>query len=155
MNKSERFQQVFHEYEAAHNNMPSSTRNVVRWAVEKGLLTPPVINPEDILAEQMARSLREERKPDAQGRLYRVNHAAQVMKDGVQYTLWSNIDSGPREHIEMSFGLRRDQIIGDCHQLKVDVDRFNTVRLNGEQYELILDFTDDVAERELNSKFFE
>ena len=34
----------------------------------------------------------------------------------------------------------------DSHQLKVDVDHFNSVHAEEPQFELILDFTDDVKE---------
>lgn len=68
--------------------------------------------------------------------------------------MWGNMEFAPRAHMEMSFTQRREQIVGDCHQLKVDVDAFNAIKLNGDQYELILDFTDDVAERDLSQKMW-
>lgn len=53
--------------------------------------------------------------------------------------------------MEKSFGQRREQIIGDCLSLKTDVDVYNDLVLKGSEQtmlQLILDFTDDVAERE-------
>ena len=51
--------------------------------------------------------------------------------------------------MERAFAQRRDQIIGDCLQLKTDVDVYNDLN-RGKQpvIQLVLDFTDDVAERQ-------
>lgn len=52
------------------------------------------------------------------------------------------------EHMEKTFAQRRDQIIGDCYQLKLDVDVYNDLNGGKNQVQLVLDFTEDVAERE-------
>ena len=41
---------------------------------------------------------------------------------------------------------RRRQIVGDCRQLKTDVDSFNENRIPDAPIQLVLDFTADVAE---------
>jgi hypothetical protein len=55
----------------------------------------------------------------------------------------------PHEHMEKAFTQRREQIVGDNVQLKVDVDVYNDMN-RGERPEiqLVLDYTDDVAERQ-------
>jgi len=57
-----------------------------------------------------------------------------------------DIDTAPRGHMEKAFQQRRRQVVQDSHQLKVDVDHFNSVHAEEPQFELILDFTDDVKE---------
>jgi hypothetical protein len=47
-----------------------------------------------------------------------------------------------------AFTQRRNQVIGDCFQLKVDVDVYNNLNTDQPPLPLILDFTDDVKERE-------
>jgi hypothetical protein len=42
---------------------------------------------------------------------------------------------------------RRRQIVDDCHQLALDVGHFNSIHPGQEQYELPLNFKDDVRER--------
>ena len=59
---------------------------------------------------------------------------------------WADIDSAPRSHMEKAFAQRRRQIVGDCRQLRLDVDHFNSAHPDEEQLKLVLDFTDDVAE---------
>ncbi|MGA2060991.1 MAG: hypothetical protein ABSG67_10955 [Thermoguttaceae bacterium] len=56
--------------------------------------------------------------------------------------------TAPAEHTESAFQQRRTQIVGDCRQLKVDVDSYNDNNQFGAHYQLMLNFTDDVAERE-------
>ena len=112
------------------------------------LLLLPEIDPIDILAGQMADALRDEVQTDSRGRRYRVNHAVRVTKSGVQYTFWGVMGFAPHDHMQKSFAQRREGIIGDCVRLRTDVDVYNDLT-RGEypSVQLILDFTDDVAER--------
>jgi hypothetical protein len=150
MTKNELLQAIWHQYEAEHDHKPSSTREAVEHAVAEGLLEIPNVDPYDVLARQMATALREEYSVDEQGRRYRVNHAARITAHGVQLTFWAIMGYAPHEHMERAFAQRREQIIGDCAQLKTDVDVYNDMN-RGErpQIHLVLDFTDDVAEREM------
>jgi hypothetical protein len=146
--KNERLQAAWHNYEATREYKPSSAREAVEWAVAKGLLELPEIDPYDVLAGQMANALREEIQTDSKGRRFRVNHAVRVTKGGVQYTFWAVMNYAPHEHMEKAFTQRREQIIGDCVQLKTDVEVYNDMnRGKRAAVQLVLDFTDDVAER--------
>lgn len=149
MTQTQKLLKVWKEYEREHNHMPSGTREAVEWGVERGLISPPTIDPMDILADQMSRVLREEVATDAKGRRYRVNHAVRIMKNGIQHTIWGSLGYTDAPHMEMSFTQRREQIIGDCHQLKTDVDVYNDKNKGSRQYMLDLNFTEDVAEREM------
>jgi hypothetical protein len=114
------------------------------------MLSLPEIDPYDVLAGEMAHALREEYATDAYGRRYRVNHAVRVTKNGVQYTFWAMLGYALHPHMEKAFAQRREQIVGDCDQLRTDVDAYNDMN-RGKQPEIqmVLDFTDDVAERQL------
>ncbi len=97
----------------------------------------------------MAQALRSEIRTDEKGRKYRVNHAVRITKSGVQYTFWGVLGFAAHEHLERSFAQRREQIIGDCYHLKTDVDVYNDLnRGKRPEIQLVIDFTDDVAERE-------
>lgn len=146
--KAERLQSIWHRFEAERNHMPSGTREAVEWAVQRGYIELPEIDPYDVLAGQMASALREEIDTDAKGRRYRVNHAVRVSKNGAQYTFWAVMGFAPHAHMEKAFGQRREQIIGDCVQLKTDVDAYNDMNRDEQpEIQLVLDFTDDVEER--------
>ena len=141
---NEQLQKIWHEYERAGNSLPASPRDVARWAIDTKRWLP---RPTDIIsqcAEELARAAREEYRTDPYGRRYRALHAVRSK----QGSLWADIDTAPRKHMEKAFAQRRKQIVGDCHQLKVDVDHYNRVEPNKEPIQLILDFTDDVAEIE-------
>jgi hypothetical protein len=150
MNKNERLQQAWHRFDEKHGHLPKSAREATDWAVSQGLLQTPEIDPLDILADQMATALRSEYKTDEKGRRYRVNHAVRVTRSGVQYTFWGVLGFADHGYMEKAFAQRRDQIIGDCAQLKTDVDVYNDLN-EGKRpaIQLVLDFTDDVAEREV------
>jgi hypothetical protein len=52
----------------------------------------------------------------------------------------------PHEHFVKSFGQRRQQIVGDCCQLKTDADVYNDSRRPVQPIQIVLDFTLDVEE---------
>ena len=147
--KQEKLQQVWHRYDGNQEHQPTSARQAAEWAVAEGLLELPQIDPYDVLAGEMADALRAEMRTDDKGRRYRVNHAVRVTKGGVQYTFWGALGYAPHAHMEKAFAQRREQIIGDCVQLRTDVDVYNDMN-QGKQPEIqmILDFTDDVSERQ-------
>lgn len=145
--KNERLQRVWRLFEESHDKAPASAREVVAWGVAQGLLYPPTIDPLDVLAGDMARALREQYATDEQGRRYRVNHAVRVTRGSVQHTMWGMLGEVGRPFMEQAFYQRREQIVGDCVQLRVDVDVFNDKNAEEEPIPLVLDFTDDVEER--------
>ena len=147
MTKSEELQQYWRQYQEEHGYEPSGTRVVVDWAVSKGYLAPPKVDPLDILADRMARALREETTVDEHGREYRVNHSRRITKNGNQITIWAMMDHASLEHMEMAFTQRREQIVGDCLHLRNDVDVYNGKHPENRQYDLDLNFTEDVEER--------
>jgi hypothetical protein len=147
--KNERLQRIWHHYEANKNHQPTSSREAVEWAVKEGLLEIPEIDPYDVLAGQMSNALRDEYRTDNKGRRYRVNHAVRVTSAGAQQTFWGVMGFASHDHMERAFTQRREQIVGDNLQLKTDVDVYNDMnRGNRPAIQLVLDYTDDVAERE-------
>lgn len=148
--KEERLQQIWHRYDTERQHKPTSAREAVQWAVSEGLIELPEVDPYDVLAGQMAQALRDEYKVDAKGRRYRVNHAARITKSGVQYTFWGVMGFASHEHMERAFAWRREQIVGDNLQLKIDVDVYNDLVCGKHpEIQLVMDYTEDVAERQI------
>lgn len=143
----EQLQKAWHEYEKDHGSVPATARDAVQWAVERGLIAEPEVDPLAKLAADMADALREEYATDAQGRRYRVNHAVRVTKAGVQYTFWAMMKDAPREHMQKAFIQRREQIVGDCVQLATDVEAYNAIKSDQPPIPMLFDFRDDVDER--------
>lgn len=146
MTYHQQMQEIFKRYQAEVAAEPVDLREVAAWAISEKLWHP---RPADIharFAEDMATALREEYRTDKAGRRYRAKHAVRGEHDGRQYSLWDDIDTAPRSHMEKAFAQRRRQIVNDGHQLRLDVDHFNSVNPEEKQIQLILDLTDDVAE---------
>lgn len=145
---TEQLQAIWRRYEEAEMPIPATAKEVAAWAIKQGLWEP---RPSDIVsrcADDLARAAREEYRTDAKGRVYRARHPAKFLKDGQLRFEWADIDTASRDHMQRAFSLRRKQIVGDCYQLKTDVDHFNDHRPSEPPIQLILDFTDDVAEME-------
>ena len=145
--QAEQFQTLWKEYEQEHDHAPASAREVVDWAVANRNLELPRIDPRDALAAQMSRALREEYGTDAKGRRFRVNHAMRITKNGVQLTIWGILGYAPHSHMQRAFTQRREQVVGDLVQLHVDVEVYTEMTPHESPIQLVLDFTDDVAER--------
>ena len=97
-------------------------------------------------AEELARAMREEYIVDPQGRTVRAKHVARTESNGRQIPLWADIRTANRAHMHLAFQQRRQQILGDCRQLKVDVDSFNENRCQEQPIQMVFDFTEDLAE---------
>ncbi len=96
-----------------------------------------------------SRAFREQYHLDDQGREVRTFHAAKSRDtSGEQTVMWADMRTAPLEHMEVAFQQRRGQIVGDCRQLKMDVDSFNENNQYGASYQLDLDFAEDIAELE-------
>lgn len=149
MTKQEQLQDAFRKYQEAHEGVPHGTDVVVAWAVKFKHLELPEIDPLAVLAESMSQALRNEYGTDpATGRRYRKNHAHRVTRQGVQLSLWAEMGTAPRDHMEGAFQQRRTQIKGDCIQLKTDADVYNGRNLEQPPINLVFDFTYDIAEDE-------
>jgi hypothetical protein len=142
-------QRVWHKYNSRQDHKPTTVRQAAEWAVAEGLLELPEVDALDVLAEKIVNAIRTETRTDSQGRRYRVNHAVRAAKSGIQYTFWGVMGFASHTHMAKSFSQRRRQIVDDNFHLKTDVDVYNESILGEHpQIPLVLDYTDDVAERE-------
>jgi len=149
LNLNEQLQHIVNRYIEAGEEWPATTHEIAFWAMNNELWEPQRGKIIDICAEQLARAMREEYITDLQGRKVRVKHAARI--SGTQQVLWDDIRTASREHMQAAFQQRRQQIVGDCRQLKPDVDSYNEDKNDGKPIQLILDFTLDIAEAELET----
>lgn len=117
------------------------------WAYRNGLHKPNVRAVIDLLAHDIAQAFREEYRTDG-SRRYRAKHAAVVKSGDRTLWLWGDLDDpkAPHEHFVASFARRRQQIVGDCYQLKTDANIYNEHRRPAEPVQIVLDFTRDVEE---------
>jgi hypothetical protein len=135
-------------YRDAGQPWPASTHDMGEWAVSTGHFEASRDFAVNQCAELLSRSMREEYLTDAKGRRVRKYHAARVRLEGKQLTLWADIETAPRRHMELAFAQRRKQVVDDCRQLKLDVDSFNDSKPTERPIQIVFDFTVDLEELE-------
>jgi hypothetical protein len=133
-------------YQQSGEPWPASTRTIVRWARKKNLLTMREADIDVRLADDLSRALREQYYIDPQGRSVRTKHCARLKVNGEQQTLWDDLRTADRDFMTIASQQRRQQIVGDCRQLKRDVDSFNENHNPGDPLKMVFDFTYDVDE---------
>ncbi len=152
MSYNEKLQAYWQQYKEAGYEGPATAKDIAAWVVDQGLWKPRAADIVKVLAEDLSRAFREQYRTDARGRRYRAKHPMRVTKDGAQLFLWDDMATASRNHMERAFAWRRQQVVGDCLQLKTDVDVYNDQNPAAEPIQLILDFTNDVAEMELDGE---
>ena len=145
---AEQMQAIVTNYIGAGQPWPANTRQIASWAIQNGRWAPQRSALVDQCADQLAQAMREEYITDPQGRRVRAKHAARVRQNGTQTSLWADIRTADRKHMEVAFQQRRQQIVGDCRQLKADVDSFNDNRAPERPIQMVFDFTRDLQELE-------
>lgn len=141
----EELQKFWTLYEEAGEPVPATAKEVAAWAFANGFWRPRPSDAIDVLAEDLARAWREDYRTH-KGKRYRTKHPVRTTKNGKQLFLWADMDTAPREHMEVAFAQRREQIVGDCVQLRTDVDVYNDLNSSDKPIQPVFDFTRDVEE---------
>ena len=141
-------QEIADEFFAETGNWQATSKEIAVWAIRKKLWKPPQQMAVKICSRDVSRALREEYVKDSHGRSVRAKHVARKGTGEEQQVFWADIRNAPREHMELAFQQRRRQIVGDCHQLKVDVDFYNESNSDKKPILLIFDFSEDLEEIE-------
>ncbi len=153
MSYKQAMQDIWKLYEKEqHGSEPLSIGECFAWAKRKGLWAPKPVDVAKIFNREMADALREETRVDSSGREYRARHCVRKSAGGVQLSLWGDIDKVSRGFFEESLQQRRKGLVDFGYQMKMDVDHFNEFRVPEEPILLVLDITEDVAEREALEK---
>jgi hypothetical protein len=148
----EQNQKIVDRYRDSGQSWPASSTEIARWAIDKQLWQ---IHPGAVVrqcADQIANAMREQFVTDPQGRRVRLLHAAPYAKDGRQYLLWDDMRTASHRHMHMAFQQRRQQVVMDCHQLKLNVDSYNQNYNKEKLIQMIFDFDLDLAELEIMSE---
>lgn len=150
--KNEMWQRLVQLYKTETGNKIVDMDDVAEWAIKRGVDAPKPKSPKELLSARLAQAQREEHNIDSEtGWSYRVNHAIRRTKsDGTQFTLWGSLDDFNRDQMHLSLTNRRQQMIGDGVQLKIDEHVWNNRNPNEAPLQMVMDFTDDIEER-LNS----
>lgn len=145
---SKQMQSLVEQYRRAGEPWPASTKTIAEWAIQNGIWELPISAAVNKCAEDISRAMREEYMTDTRGRRVRIKHPATIRQNGEQMVLWDDIRTAPRKHMQLSFQQRRQQIVGDCRQLKADVDSYNDANPTESPIQMVFDFSMDLAELE-------
>lgn len=146
---TEQLKNIVRDYLEANQPWPATTRQIAAWAIRQSKWKPQPSALVNQCADQIGRAMREEHFTDAQGRTVRAKHVARVERGGEQIALWADIRSASRTHMQIALQQRRQQIVGDCRQLKNDCEFYNNNKNPGEPIQIVFDFTVDLEELEL------
>ncbi len=138
--------EIVQQYRDAGQPWPATAKQMAAWAIREGRWRPQPAALIGQCAEELARALREDYYVDPQGRTVRTKHAARLEQHGEQLVLWADIRTADPTHMEIAFQQRRQQIVGDCRQLKADVDSYNENANVGMPIQMVFDFSQDLAE---------
>jgi hypothetical protein len=141
-------QKIVEEYRLAGEPWPSSAKAIADWAIATKRWELPSAALRRRCADDIAAAMREEYMTDRKGRRVRLLHPAPLLTSGERTIVWDDIRTAPREHMQVSFQHRRQGIVGDCKQMKADVDSYNDAHLDGEPIQIVFNFENDLAELE-------
>ncbi len=149
MTRKEKNMKIVKQFEEEHQRKPFDLHEVYFWATDKGLWHPPIDLVERKFIEEVAIALREEYITADDGSRVRYYHA---VTRGRQGALWANLHNGSKDHLFEAFTQRRGQSLGDCRQLKSDIDHCNQKRFDDLPIQMSFNFDADLAEEEAYRK---
>lgn len=146
--RNEQSADILDRYLSEVNPEPVSLDEVAEWALGEGLFSPEPRDLKKICRDAIAQGARAQKRFDGK-RWYRAKHSLRTNVGGVQLSLWADIDKNASHgFMEKSIGQRRRSIVDDCFQMKMDADHFNEANPEFDPIQPVLDFTEDVDERE-------
>lgn len=147
-NYKQQLQAIVRDYRLSGSPWPASTAMIAAWAIENERWQAHRALQIRQCSREIGRAMREEYFTDDKGRRVRVKHPVTEEKGDSQATLWDDIRTAPRAHMEISFKQRRMRVVGDCRQLKMDADSYNDAHRSELPIQIVFDFTEDLAEIE-------
>ncbi|MBS0334014.1 MAG: hypothetical protein JSS35_14700 [Proteobacteria bacterium] len=127
---------------------PVSLDEVADWALANGLFVPRPQDLRKVCRDAIAEGARSQKRFDGK-RWYRAKHAVRTNLGGVQLNLWADIDrNASHSFMSKSISQRRRAIADDCYSMKMDADHYNEAHPEEPPIQPVLDFGEDVAERE-------
>jgi hypothetical protein len=118
-------------YKKEHGVEEVNPSAVTDWAIERGIWKPFPVDPARQLRQDLVRALRAETVTDSKGREIRKNHPV-VMTDGERrFSVWAEITTATPKHMQTSLQQRRNGILADCRQHRLDFNFYNENNVRG------------------------
>jgi hypothetical protein len=152
--KAEQLQDIINDYLEAHGGGEIDMKDVAAWAIREKRWVMPKRDAIKQCAQELSEAARQEHFVDEEGRTVRRKHAIRLKDDdGKPRFLWADIGDAKPEHMRLSLSQRRQGILGDCKQLKNDIDHYNQHNTHGAELFFGFDFSEDLAELEQPTEY--
>lgn len=148
MTYAKQIEKIIREYRAANERWPATKREIGEWAIKTGRWKMPPEAALNKCANDIGQLMGELYFTDSKGRRVRLFHPATVRRQGELFTEWDDIRTAPRQHMQIAFQQKRKAIVGECRQLKTDMDSYNDAHPDAPRLQMSFDFTMDLAEFE-------
>lgn len=142
---NEQLLKIVEDYRTAGGDWPATREQIAEWAVanERYQLTRGMAIRQ--CAERIGRAMGLEHIKDKKGRSVRKYYAAPIRENGQLVMKWDDWNA-PRPFMEITAASRRNQILGQCWQLKNDMDSFSERRCPDQPIQMDFNFNVDLEE---------
>jgi hypothetical protein len=142
---NEQLLRIVEDYRATGGVWPATKEQIAEWAVEheryeltRGMAVRQC-------AERLGRAMGLEHVRDRKGRSVRRYYAARIRENGQLVMKWDDWNA-PRPFMEITAASRRNQILGQCWQLKNDMDSYSERHCPKEPIQMDFNFNIDLEE---------
>lgn len=144
-NFQEQLLRIVEDYRKAGGEWPATKEQIAEWALqhERYELTRAMAKRQ--CAEKIGRAMGLEHVKDRKGRSVRKYYAASVRENGLPVMKWDDWNAD-RSFIEIAAANRRNQILGQCWQLKNDMDSYSERKCPDSPIQLDFNFNIDLDE---------
>ena len=142
---NDRLLKIVEDYRAAGQPWPATREQMAEWAVahERYQLTKGMAVSQ--CAERIGRAMRLEHFKDRKGRSVRKYYATRIREDGQLVMKWDD-QNAERPFMEVAAANRRNQVLGQCWQLKNDIESYNERRCPDQPIQIDFNFNTDLEE---------
>lgn len=144
-NLHEQMLRIVEDYRASGAPWPASREQMAEWAVARDRYNVTTGMAVAQCAERISRAMGLEHVKDKKGRSVRKYYAARVRENGQLVMKWDDWNAD-RPFMEVAAANRRNQVLGQCWQLKNDIDSYNERRCPDQPIQMDFDFNIDLEE---------
>jgi hypothetical protein len=142
---NEQLIKIVEDYRASGGDWPATREQIAEWAVANARYELTRGMAVRQCAERLGRAMGLEHVRDRKGRSVRKYYAAPVRENGQLVMRWDDWNA-ERPFMEIAAANRRNQILGQCWQLKSDMDSYSERRCRDEPIQMDFNFNVDLEE---------
>ena len=142
MTKREQLLRIRDEYRSAHENAPATARDMADWAVATERYKSLPHATERKCAEELSEVMGMEMMTVHGNRRVRTMHTWR----SAQGNLWDHIRTISNPDMALSMAYRRNGVLGEVKQMKIDLDFFNELHPDEPALQTSFNFENDLAD---------